>query len=57
MPARYVASEMLIEAAQRHNIHLSVLVAETALWAHPDVHARLLSETGTTAPPTRGRAC
>lgn len=49
MPARYVASEMLIEAAQRHYIHLSVLVAETALWVHPDVHARLLSETGCVA--------
>lgn len=40
---------MLIDAAHRHNIHLSVLVAETALWAHPDVHARLLSETGCVA--------
>lgn len=49
MALKYVASEMLLEAAKRHNIHLSVLVAETALWVHPDVHVKLLSETGSVA--------
>lgn len=37
---------MLLEAANRHQIHLSVLVAETGLWVHPDVHARIVRETG-----------
>jgi len=46
---KYDASEMLLEAAKRHQIHLSVLVAETGLWAHPDVHARLLRDTGCAA--------
>src|SRR5262245_47013376 len=46
---KYVASEMLLEAAKRHQINLCVLVAETGLWAHPDVHARLLYETGSAA--------
>lgn len=46
---KYVASEMLIEAAKRHQIDLSVLVAETSLWAHPDVHTRLLRDTGCAA--------
>jgi hypothetical protein len=32
---KYVASEILLEAAKRHQIHLSVLVAETGLWAAP----------------------
>jgi hypothetical protein len=49
MASRYIASEMLLEAARRHNIHLSVLVAETALWVHPDVHVKLLNETGSVA--------
>lgn len=46
---KYVASEMLLEALKRHDIHLSVLVAETSLWAHPDVHMRLLRKTGSAA--------
>src|SRR5688572_21324047 len=46
---KYVASEMLLEAANRHQIHLSVLVAETGLWVHPDVHARIVRETGKAA--------
>src|SRR6185436_10881714 len=43
---KYIGSEMLLEAAKRHQIQLSILVAETGLWAHPDVHTRLLRETG-----------
>ena len=46
---KYVASEMLLEAANRHQIHLSVLVAETGLWVHPDVHNRIVRETGCAA--------
>ena len=36
--SKYVASEMLLEAANRHQIHLSILVAETGLWANAKVH-------------------
>jgi hypothetical protein len=45
----YDGSEMLLEAANRHGIHLSILVAETGLWAHPDVHARILGTTRSAA--------
>ena len=34
------------EAAARHKIHLSLLVAETGIWASPDVHLRLVQENG-----------
>jgi len=34
------------EAAARHKIHLSLLVAETSNWASPDVHLRLTQENG-----------
>jgi hypothetical protein len=37
---------MLLRAAERHQIHLNVLVAETSLWAHPEVHKRILRESG-----------
>jgi hypothetical protein len=37
-PKIYVASLMLKEAAMNNNIHLSVLVAETAIWANPKMH-------------------
>jgi hypothetical protein len=40
---------MLLQATQRHQIHLSLLVADTALWAHPEVHQRLISQTGCAA--------
>lgn len=57
MPKKYVASEMLLEAANRHQIHLSVLVAETGLWANPEVHTRIVRETGGAAMvPTCRRA-
>lgn len=45
---KYVASEMLRAAASRHGVHLSELVAETALWVHPGVHAKLV-EAGSAA--------
>ena len=37
---------LLTEAADRHGIRLSVLVAETGLWASPEVHRRLMTENG-----------
>lgn len=30
------------QAAEKYQIHISVLVAETGLWAHPDVYRQLL---------------
>ncbi len=46
---RYDGDEMLEAAARKHAIQLSLLVAETALWAHPQVHARLRATNGTGA--------
>src|SRR5437764_495509 len=43
----YDADMMLHEAMERHSIHLSLLVAETAIWASPEVHRILISENGT----------
>jgi hypothetical protein len=45
----YDAATLLREATVRHNIHLGVLVAETGLWAHPDVHRYLVRENTTGA--------
>ncbi len=42
----YDGLEMLKEAAIRHGIHLSLLVAETSLWASPEVHRWLMKENG-----------
>lgn len=41
---RYDGSSLLVEASRKHKINLSLLVAETALWANPEVHKRLLEE-------------
>ena len=41
------ADTFLIEAMEKHNIHLSVLVAETAIWANPAAHRILMAENGT----------
>ena len=40
-PKIYDASVMLKEAATKNDIHLSVLVAETAIWANPNMHKGL----------------
>jgi hypothetical protein len=57
VPKKYIASEMLLEAANRHQIHLSILVAETGLWASPEVHQRIVRDTGGVAmKPTVRRA-
>jgi hypothetical protein len=42
----YDGIAMLRKAAVRHGIHLSILVAETSLWANPEVHRRLIQENG-----------
>jgi hypothetical protein len=49
------ADILLQEAMEKHDIHLSVLVAEVALWADPKVHRILLAEnsTGCFFPHTR----
>lgn len=46
---RIVASELLRESVERHQIHLSVLVADTGLWSNPAVHRRLLENTDAAA--------
>jgi hypothetical protein len=46
---RIVASDLLLEAVNRHNIHLSLLVADTGIWANPEFHHRLLRDTGSAA--------
>lgn len=43
---KIVASELLRQSAERHGIHLSLLVADTALWANASVHRRVMSDTG-----------
>lgn len=45
----YDAGDLLQAACQKHAIDLGVLVAETALWANPEVHRRLVAENGTGA--------
>ena len=45
----YDGSKMLLDAATMHGIRLSLLVAETGLWANPDVHNRLVEKTGSAA--------
>lgn len=49
MRAKIVASELLFEAVKRHDIHLSLLVADTGLWANPEFHNRLVRDTGSAA--------
>ena len=52
----YVASELLTESALRHGIRLDLLVAETGLWASPEVHRRLAaSANGPAFFPNRRR--
>ena len=41
--------EILREATTRRGIQLSELVADTGIWAHPEVHRRLVAENGTGA--------
>jgi hypothetical protein len=46
---KIVASELLLDAVNRHNIHLSLLVADTGLWVNPEFHHRLVRDTGSAA--------
>lgn len=39
------AADLLRDSAVRHGIRLSVLIAETGLWANPEVHRRLALDT------------
>ena len=49
MKSKVIASDLLLESVHRHGIHLSVLVADTGLWANPDFHQRLVRDTGSAA--------
>lgn len=49
MRTKILASELLAESVKRHNIHLSLLVADTGLWVNPEVHYRLVRDTGSAA--------
>lgn len=39
------AADLLRDVAAKHGIRLSMLVAETSLWAHPEVHRKLSMES------------
>ena len=43
------ASNLLLDAVERHKIHLSLLVADTGLWVNPEFHKRLVRDTGSVA--------
>jgi hypothetical protein len=43
------ASKLLLEAVERHKIHLSLLVADTGFWVNPEFHKRLVQDTGSVA--------
>jgi len=49
------ASELLRAAATRHGVQLEVLVAETGLWANPEIHRRLLERGSAACYPDRRR--
>lgn len=53
---KYVASQMLRDSLDRHQIHLCVLVADTGLWTHPEVHRRLLASGSAAMFPNVRRA-
>lgn len=43
------AKENLKAACIKHNVHLSALIADTALWAHPNTHYRQIELHGSPA--------
>lgn len=49
MKSKIVASELLFESLNRHDIHLSLLVADTGLWVNAEFHNRLVRDTGSAA--------
>lgn len=46
---KFDADRMLEEALEKHGNILGILVAETAIWANPAVHHRLIKQTGNAA--------
>ncbi len=44
MKPKFDASIALEAALKKHQIKLEALIAETAIWAHPKVHARLMAK-------------
>jgi hypothetical protein len=46
---RFDAAEMISAACIKHQVHLATLVAETALWAHPQTHFRQVQQNGSAA--------
>jgi hypothetical protein len=49
MPRLFDAAEMINTACIKHRVDLTTLVAETALWAHPETHFRQMREHNTPA--------
>ena len=49
MRPKIAASELLFESVKRHDIHLSLLVADPGLWVNPEFHNRLVRDTGSAA--------
>lgn len=49
MISKIIASDLLFESVKRHDIHLSLLVADTGLWVNPEFHNRLVRDTGSAA--------
>jgi hypothetical protein len=47
--SKIVASELMFESLNRHDIHLSLLVADTGLWVNAEFHNRLVRDTGSAA--------
>jgi hypothetical protein len=45
----FEADKLLEEALVKHSVNLGVLIAETGIWAAPEVHHYLLKENGTGA--------
>ena len=40
------AQELLDAALEKHEIHLSLLIAETAIWASPELHRQAMTKNG-----------
>jgi hypothetical protein len=49
MPTLFDAAEIINIACIKHRVNLATLVAETALWAHPETHFRQIREHNTPA--------
>jgi hypothetical protein len=47
--SRFDAAEILTAACIKYRVELAALIAETALWAHPETHRRQLQQTGSPA--------